>query len=1023
MDISILYRYVDVCWKNDHITSKWRRIDTAEVEEELKKKQNNYNVFTTIQRFKYIVHEDNEPHYCPIYFDFDSETDVNIALEDTKKVINYFYAMGIGKEHVRVWFSGKKGFHITVTPQLFDIMPNAELTYIIKIICLYLGEFLSLSSLDPVVYTSRRMWRLPDSIHQSTKLHAVELYYEDLEKGLEHIKEIAKKPRGPLYDETEYEMVLKVVELSEWFNQFLKEYNDRKDLERLKPRKPIEKPANLKDEDPVCVKHVLTEGLSKPGTRNKAEMILGAYYKDTGTTAEYAEGIITQWVRALPRDAASKTERERVADAKSVIKSVYAKDGPAYHFSCGYIRSLGATDKPIPCLYEDCPFVKAEDQETEAPIKLDLGEASRACYSGKEVEVEALVSGKDLAPFIIPERIRVKCSPNLTDEKSPCITCKISPHGGSYEFTLGPKSPHFMEFVDTSLKGIHAIIKTALRIPKACPGFYEEIIDKQNVVDVKFIPRIKLNKDNITKKMEYVERRGYFLGHDIEANKEYVITGYVLPDPKTQYVVHTFNKIKELKSKVDHFEMTDEIRKDLNKFCAEDGKIAQKIYEIHKDIENNVTKIYGRADVSIAVDLTFHSLISFIFDGTTIPRGWMNLLILGDSGQGKTWLTEAFLRHYELGDLVSGESSKRTGLLYNITETSKHWFLQWGAVPLNDRGLLAIDEFTGLSDEDFSQMTRMRESGVIEVNKVRTAKTTARTRLVFLTNTRSGKMLAEYQFGTDALLELLKHKEDIRRFDIVVTVASNEVDEGEINKRHKSEIEHVYTSDSCRTLVLWAWSRQPEDVVFSDEAIDAVLKTARYFSQNYESEIPLVEPADMRFKIARMSAALAARLFSTDEKSVKVIIKKEHVDFIKNYLDGVYSKDSMGYKLKSFYVKKSKQKSIDEQGSIIEHFLNMDDAEQLIEILSMARFIKVSDIADQWGQDVSKVRDLIKYCSKYRMLSSSPKGYVKNENFVAVLRLLQERIKKEVTVIDSFYEDIEDDKDKDELRKGHNEDE
>ena len=326
--------------------------------------------------------------------------------------------------------------------------------------------------------------------------------------------------------------------------------------------------------------------------------------------------------------------------------------------------------------------------------------------------------------------------------------------------------------------------------------------------------------------------------------------------------------------------------------------ISVQLDTIYDDLEQNIIRIFGRRDVIIAVDLVYHSVLSFFFQDDFIQRGYLELLVLGDSGQAKTTILRKMRSHYELGEMLPGETASRTGLVYAIQENQRRRFLQWGAVPLNDRRLLVIDEFSGIAPEEVENMSSLRATGIAEVNRSIKAKTAARTRLIFLSNSRDGRMLAEYQAGVEAIDKLFTKKEDIRRLDFAITVASGEVPMSEINRRHKSTTEHYFLSRDCRNLILWAWSRKPGQIIFTEETITTILDLAGRISRRFHAQIPLVEPADMRIKLARLGAALAARLYSTIDFE-SVIILPEHIQWVHDFLCRIYAKPSMAYDLYS----------------------------------------------------------------------------------------------------------------------------
>src|SRR5699024_4597781 len=130
-----------------------------------------------------------------------------------------------------------------------------------------------------------------------------------------------------------------------------------------------------------------------------------------------------------------------------------------------------------------------------------------------------------------------------------------------------------------------------------------------------------------------------------------------------------------------------------------------------------------------------------------------------------------------------------------------------------------------------------------------------------------GRQLKAENYGVSAVLKLFGKAEDVRRLDFAVAVASGEVDADIVNKSvaDMPALQHRFTSDKCKLRVMWAWSRRPENIVFTDEAVQTILESASKMGRTYSSRIPLVEPADQRLKIARLAVAAAACVYSTDD--------------------------------------------------------------------------------------------------------------------------------------------------------------
>lgn len=327
------------------------------------------------------------------------------------------------------------------------------------------------------------------------------------------------------------------------------------------------------------------------------------------------------------------------------------------------------------------------------------------------------------------------------------------------------------------------------------------------------------------------------------------------------------------------------------------NSVQAKFDQIHKDLESNVTKIYQRRDLMTMFDLVTHSVLKFEFGGDMVRKGWVEGLVVGDTRCGKSETVEKLMGHYCCGEFVTGENATYAGLVGGLQQTQKSWSITWGKIPLNDRRFLAIDELSGLGQEAISRMSGIRSSGVAEINKIQTERTMARCRLLWVSNPRGKRPIAAFTSGIAAIEELIGHPEDIARFDFAMTVALGEVPLSVINASSRESVPHVYTSAACRALVYWAWSRKPHQVVWAPGAQDRVLKEATEISRKYVA--PLVEGAEQRIKMARLSVAAAARVYSTTPDGESVYVTEEHVEFIANYLVQIFNKPSMAFDLYS----------------------------------------------------------------------------------------------------------------------------
>ena len=240
------------------------------------------------------------------------------------------------------------------------------------------------------------------------------------------------------------------------------------------------------------------------------------------------------------------------------------------------------------------------------------------------------------------------------------------------------------------------------------------------------------------------------------------------------------------------------------------------------------------------------------------------------------------MKYAGLGTRVNAESTSRTGLTYKMEQSGAQgaWYIVWGAWPLADKEMIWIDEDTGITKDDYGEMTLARSDGKLEVKRAVTAETPCRVRAIMSGNVPKGKRLADYSQGAESLKDIFNN-EDIRRFDFAVFMRASDVDP-ELYNQTLATHPSIIQKDTLKNNILFAWSRKPEDVLFTDGTIDKVLEVATDLAKVYgnANDIPLVSPSDQRNKVARLAVALAALTHSVDESGERIQVWPGHVEFI-----------------------------------------------------------------------------------------------------------------------------------------------
>jgi len=426
---------------------------------------------------------------------------------------------------------------------------------------------------------------------------------------------------------------------------------------------------------------------------------------------------------------------------------------------------------------------------------------------------------------------------------------------------------------------------------------------------------------------------------------------------------------------------------------TEEG-ILEKLQAIMNDLTYNVTHIVERDEVLLGVLLTYHSILRFHVPWDNQPiRGWVEMKVLGDTATGKSALIEKLMKFVGLGNRVNAESTSRTGLTYKMEQSGSGgaWYIVWGAWPLADRELIWIDEDTGITKDEYGEMTLARSDGKLEVKRAVTAETPCRVRAILSGNVPYGKRLSDYTQGVEALKDIFNN-EDIRRFDFATFMRYSDVDPAEYNKTLMT-YPTQFTSDLLKNNVLFAWSRKAEDIIITAGAVERILEGSTELSRMYgnASDIPLVTPSDQRNKVARLSVSLAALLHSVDESGQRIQVWPIHVNFIINYLRNVYNATGAGLNYYAQLCVKEEELTddkFDKITNILKAIGTLRQDTKRIEFLNLfarSKYLRQSDIEAMLAIEKQEAKVITTMLTRYKMVDVTTGGYKKTSRFNAYI--------------------------------------
>lgn len=642
------------------------------------------------------------------------------------------------------------------------------------------------------------------------------------------------------------------------------------------------------------------------------------------------------------------------------------------------------------------PAVAAQHEEEE-PLVCNIRQAMGAEHVGRKVSVQAVVAAAAQSPFLVPKNVRVECTKNQPE----CRVCAaFRSQAKSPEFTVPADSSALLEMVSAGRDALRIASMRAIDVPVSCKVAHLHTLDHYQVNDIRISPKLEIE----SRELERTMQPAICIGDDIELNEPYELTGRCFPHPRTQESTLVVNKYKHSQDALTSWK--PDCLEDLKLFQPAEWSvegIQQKLDALYSDLETNVTRIFQRRDIHLVADLAYHSALSFRFDKKPHERpdkGWVEVLIVGDTAQGKSEVTNGhdghggLMRHYGLGEMVEAKNATVAGLVGGLQQMGgTKWFVSWGIIPTHDRRLVIIEEVKGMSTEVISKTTGMRSSGEAQIPKIEKRKAHARTRLIWNSNPRGDLPMSSFNFGIEAIRELIGSPEDIRRFDMAMIAAAQDVDPLVINqlKQDRPIVEHLHTTDLCRKLVLWTWTRTTDEIVFEEESTRMILREATTLGMRYSDAIPLVDKGSMRLKLARLAVSLAGRTFSCSDDGKQVIVRPCHVQYIVNTLIRLYDHRSMGYAdfTEAMALNTELLNPEDVRKALIDTPFVRDLCKQMLHTTSIA----LVDLQDWCGWQQQDAIGLLSFLVRKHALVRDKRAYRKTPPFIVMLKqMLTEKL-------------------------------
>lgn len=621
-----------------------------------------------------------------------------------------------------------------------------------------------------------------------------------------------------------------------------------------------------------------------------------------------------------------------------------------------------------------------EDSKVE-PKNVSLNSLNDPSIVNQRISCEVAVSALDQNIYYVPRRVKVKC----TRDQPLCAICPVFA-GTTDEFEIAAESIAVLAMVESNKKTLNEELREGLKIPPCKVADFKTLTNFK-VIDI----RVQRSLDLTENSSDHVLVPAVVVDDEVELNETYRIVGRALPHPRSQAATLILSQATAIEDALSAYDPGD--TSDLLIFRPLEWTVeavAERMRTAAEYLSLNVTGIYDRPRLHEMIDLTFHSVLSFKDDHRVI-KGVMELLVIGDPGQGKSFVAKYISEYYGLGRKVDCKNATVAGLLGGLEQINGKWFAQWGAIPTHDRRLVILEELKGMREEVFAKLTDMRSEQVAEIPKIKQSRARARTRLIALSNVkRHNTFLGSYAFGVRAISELIPNPEDVRRFDACLLLSKDDIDSDIPNSVRPRLLDAPFSQDAARRLVLWAWTRESDQVVISPETYEHVLAETRRLCRKYTDSVPLLDGGSTRYKLLRMAVACAARTFSSDATGVPVIVLPCHVDWVVQTLEAEYSSRTHGYLALSEALA-AKQGALDIP-KVLNALGQVSQPELLIRRLLRSHDIDMQDFCDwnSWSRDEAAQFVAILVRANALERDNKTRSYIKVPEFVRLLQSIDE---------------------------------
>ena len=379
----------------------------------------------------------------------------------------------------------------------------------------------------------------------------------------------------------------------------------------------------------------------------------------------------------------------------------------------------------------------------------------------------------------------------------------------------------------------------------------------------------------------------------LDVGGQYVINYRIYPHPtKHQKLVAICSK-----SIMVHDNRNYTINKQKLKLFQTEGTIAERLDYLYQSAKHHIAK-HLNYNIWLMSDLVFNSILDFDYGGPM--RGCLDVFFLGDTQVGKSETTSELVKLYNFGHFLSLKTSTTVGLIGGSSKVDGSFCNTIGAIPRQHKRLAVLEEFSGARPDFIKTMTDIRSSNELRLSRVSGELIVpCKLRMITISNPKNDengnpRFLNTFPNGVMPLMELIKSAEDVSRYDGFLLIPK--VDK-RINPFAYKLVGEPIPKEAYQNKINWVATRQIDNVIFDEGVESYIWEKAEEMNEIYECNFPLFGTTTSK-KLARFCVALASLIVNVDETYENIIVTKEIVDYMVEYLTSIY--DDGTFKLREY---------------------------------------------------------------------------------------------------------------------------